>query len=146
MNGYPRDMSDEMDEIFVHLFRRMQETAFSGNVPVSGYRIVVESTGIPGQDPERPVLSTRSMSGPVPEVHRIDGEVKVITELPGAAPESIRLELQGHRLTIDADGPEEPYHATAELPPVDKTSVHHSFRNGVLEVTFRSFPEYAAST
>ena len=37
MNGYPRDMFEEMDEIFDHLFARMQEDFMTGKS--AGFRI-----------------------------------------------------------------------------------------------------------
>ena len=56
--------------------------------------------------------------------------------------EQIHLELQGFStLIIDAGGIGTPYHTTADLPPVDAGSMQSTFRNGVLEVTFRILPE-----
>jgi HSP20 family molecular chaperone IbpA len=136
MNGYPRDMFDEMDELFTRLFTRMQENAFSDKIPASGYRIVIQSTGYPGSEPGEPAGQPDVVTTPVPEVHRIDNAVKVIVELPGAGQETIHLDLQENRLVIDAEGPSGPYRATADLPPVESGSLQKTFRNSVLEVTF----------
>jgi HSP20 family molecular chaperone IbpA len=141
MNGYPRDMFEEMDEMFARLFSQMQQHMLTGNQPLSGYRIVVQNTGYPSAEPDIPSVQPRTTTNPVAEVHRIDDEVKVIAELPGARPESVRLDLQCQRLTIDAGEPDLPYHTTADLPPVDAGSLQQSFRNGVLEVTFQILPE-----
>ncbi|NMB79120.1 MAG: hypothetical protein GYA23_08510 [Methanomicrobiales archaeon] len=147
MNGYPRDIFDEMDEMMDHLFTQMQGSMLSIDQPATGYRIVIENfgnTGFPGR--EEPVAPSRVSAHPVPEVHRIDDEVKVIAELPGASPESITLDLQGSIIVIDAGGPDMPYHTTAELPAVDPDSLQKTFRNGVLEVTLHALPEKPADT
>lgn len=138
MNGYPRDLFEEMDEIFDHLFNRMNQDLQNSGSPVSGFRIIIE-----GGDPhphvqDTPGVPLRIAASPVAEVHRLDDEVKVIAELPGAARDNIRLDVQGSVLSIDADGVTTPYHTTANLPPVDTGSMQSTFRNGVLEVTFRA--------
>ena len=143
MNRYSRDMFEEMDEVFARLFTQMQQEMMTGNPAVSGYRIVIEGHGKPGRETDLPRADPRITNTPVAEVHRIDDEVKVITELPGALVESIHLDIQEKKLTIDAGDAEMPYHTTADLPPVDTGSMQQSFRNGVLEVTFRLLPEPA---
>jgi HSP20 family molecular chaperone IbpA len=145
MNGYPGDMFEEMDTIFDHLFSRMHENFMDGSPQVTGFRIVIDSTMTPGATQESPAVQPRAGLNPAAEVHRLDDEVKVIAELPGAARESIRLDVQGSTLVIDADGPDTPYHTTAGLPSVDTGSMKSTFRNGVLEVTFRLLPEEPVS-
>ena len=141
MNGYPRDMFEEMDEVFARLFSRMQDDMFHGNMPATGYRIVYQSTGLPGTGQGMPAPQVRSDANPVAEVHQLDDEVMVVAELPGAAPESVRLSLTGQRLIIEAGTAEMPYRTTADLPPVESEPVRQSFRNSVLEVTYRLLPE-----
>jgi len=143
MNSYSRDMFEEMDDMFARIFTRMQQEMMTGDPAVSGYRIIIEGHGIPRGEPDLPRADPRITNTPVTEVHRIDDEVKVITELPGALVESIHLDIQEKKLTIDAGDAEMPYHTTADLPPVDTGSMQQSFRNGVLEVTFRLLPEPA---
>ncbi len=145
MNGYPRDMFEEMDTIFYHLFSRMHEDFMDGSPQVTGFRIVIDSAMAPGAMQESPAHQPRASLNPAAEVHRLDDEVKVIAELPGAARESIRLDVQGSMLIIDADGPDTPYHTAASLPAVDSGSIQSTFRNGVLEVTFRVLPEEPVS-
>lgn len=137
MKGYSRDMFDEMDEIFGHLLARMQEDFMNGNPHVSGFRVVVESPGMARPREEGPSVQPRASASPKAEVHRLDDEVRVIAELPGATPEQIRLEVRNSVLIIDADGIDTPYHTTADLPSVDEDTMESTFRNGVLEVTFR---------
>jgi HSP20 family molecular chaperone IbpA len=137
MNGYSRDMFNEMDEIFDHLFARMQEDLMTGDPRVSGFSFVLESPQASRSLQGVPSPHSRVSASPVTEVHLLEDEVKVIAELPGAAPEQIRLEVRDSLLVIDAGGIDAPYHTTADLPLVDKDSMQSTFRNGVLEVTFR---------
>lgn len=137
MNGYSRDMFDEMDEIFAHLVARMQEDFMTGNPRIPGFCFAIERPEIPSPLQELPSPHSRVSVNPVTEVHHLDDEVKVIAELPGATPEQIRLEVRDSMLIIDADGIDAPYHTTANLPPVDPVSMQSTYRNGVLEVTFR---------
>ncbi|HII98253.1 MAG TPA: Hsp20/alpha crystallin family protein [Methanoregula sp.] len=145
MNGYPRDMFEEMDEIFDHLFSRMNQDLQNSGSQVSGFRIIIESGNPPPHVQDTPSVPLRIAASPVAEVHRLDDEVKVIAELPGAARDNIRLDVQGLVLSIDADGVNTPYHTTAKLPPVDTGSMQSTFRNGVLEVTFRALDTGPAS-
>jgi HSP20 family molecular chaperone IbpA len=144
MNGYPRDMFEEMDEVFDHLFARMQRDMFSHGQPASGYRIVIENRDnntLPLQD--LVAAPPRISANPKAEVHRINEEVKVIAELPGATSDSIRLDVQGRILIIEAVGIDAPYHTIAEIPLVDAGTMQSTFRNGVLEVTLQALPEPA---
>jgi HSP20 family molecular chaperone IbpA len=142
MNGYPRDMFEEMDAIFAQIFARMQGDPFGGQGMASGFRVFQDHP-----DPflslpdDVPVSCTKTSSNPPAEVHRIDDEIKVVTELPGATEESIRLGLVGDTLTIDTESTDTSYHTTAGLPPFDAGFRRSTFRNCVLEVTFRALLE-----
>jgi HSP20 family protein len=140
----PMDMFGEMDEMFARLFSRMDREFMAGSPGISGYRVVFESGGYPGEMPEIEAPRSRDSSEPVTEVHRIGDEVKVIAELPGVTDDSLRLDVQGDQLVIDAGDADHHYHTSATLPPVDAASLHSSIKNGVLEVTFRSLPGTAA--
>jgi HSP20 family molecular chaperone IbpA len=91
-----------------------------------------ESSPEPGLPPEE----LRAGTEPGVEIHHIDDEVKVITELPGVTREALSLTVKGNKLFIDADTGTRQYHTSAILPPVDTEPVQVSFKNGVLEVTF----------
>ncbi len=145
MNGYPRDMFEEMDEIFSQLAARMQGGFMEGDPNGSAFRIVITGGSPPGIPPRAPAMPDRTSASPVAEVHRLEDEVRVIAELPGASGETIRLNVTDHELVIDAVGPGIPYHTTAALPPVDAGSMQSTFRNGVLEVTFLALPDDPAS-
>jgi len=134
-------MFEEMDEIFSQLVARMQGGFMEAGPNVSAFRIVITGGTPPVISPDPPAMPDRASASPVAEVHRLDDEVQVIVELPGATGESIRLKVTDQELVIDADGPGTPYHTTAGLPPVDTGSMQSTFRNGVLEVTFLALPD-----
>jgi HSP20 family molecular chaperone IbpA len=142
----PKDMFEEMDEMFARLFSRMDQEFMDGSPGFSGYRIMYRGEGEPNVMPEIEAPRPRDSTEPVTEVHRIGDEVKVIAELPGVTDESLRLDVQGDQLVIDAGDADHHYHTSATLPPVDVSSQHASVKNGVLEVTFRSLPGNVAET
>jgi len=85
-----------------------------------------------------------------------ENEFVVRVELPGFAPEEVRVELLGERLTVEAEHPA-PTEAAAETPErrhvrrmltvpegIDPERVEATFRNGVLEVYLPRIPEAAA--
>lgn len=78
---------------------------------------------------------------PVAEGHPTGNEVKVIVELPGVTDESLRLDVQGDRLIIDAGDADRHYHTSELLPPVNAAPYRKSLKNGVLEVTFTIRPD-----
>ena len=133
----PLDMFREMDKIFAHLVTRMTSD-FTATDPQSfGFHMIIQQGKDQSPVPDCPDYQYRAGSEPVAEVHRIGDELKVITELPGATMDAIRIELQDLTLSIDAVAGTMQYHTTAALPPVDPSSIQTTFKNGVLEVTFR---------
>jgi HSP20 family protein len=138
MHEDPLDMFGEMDEMFGRLFDRMDREFMAGSPHVSGYRIVIGNDGARGGTQEIPAPLSRTTREPVAEVHRIGDETRVVTKLPGVTGEMIRLDLNGNTLVIDAGEAENHYRTTAALPPVDVASMQRSFKNGVLEVSFRN--------
>jgi HSP20 family molecular chaperone IbpA len=137
----PRDMFQEMDEMFGRLFARMNREVTGSEPQMYGFHIVIDRADGREQVPEEPLITDRSGSEPVAEVHRIGDEVKVVVELPGVTAESVRLGVHDQQLTIDTEGCTNNYHTTADLPAVDAASLQSSFRNGVLEVTFGVLPD-----
>jgi len=87
-----------------------------------------------------------------------ENEVVVRAELPGFAPEELRVEWLGGRLTIEAEHkvpaegtekrPEREYahvRRTIELPTaIEAAKVEATFRNGVLEIHLPRTPEAMA--
>jgi HSP20 family molecular chaperone IbpA len=61
--------------------------------------------------------------------------VLAIVELPGAAPDSLKVTVEHDMLSVTAAGPGVEYAAEALLPgPVVEATLEQSFRNGVLEL------------
>jgi HSP20 family molecular chaperone IbpA len=137
----PQDMFREMDTLFSHLFARMTRDFAAGENTAISFHLVTSGSNEPSPLPDLSDIPHRGSSEPVVEVHLIDDEVKVITELPGTTKDAIRLNIQGSSLIIEADNGHKPYYTTAALPPVDPGSMLTSFKNGVLEVTFRCLQE-----
>jgi HSP20 family protein len=140
MNGDPMDVFEEMDEVFARIFSRMDREFMVGNPDVFSYRIVIGNDNDPRITREIAAPPSRAARDPVAEVHQVGEETMVITELPGTAEEDIRLAVSGTTLVIDAGDAEHHYHTTAPLPPVDAATMQKSFKNGILEVTFRNLP------
>jgi HSP20 family molecular chaperone IbpA len=146
MTEDPQDVFGQMDAIFAHMIAEMTQGMVSGIPPrAGGYRIIIHGNGaMPDGEPNDFLIKSREREGPAPEVHRIGDDVKVVAELPGAEKESVRFSVQGSTLTIEADGMDQHYRTVAELPPVDAEPVQMSFRNGVVEVTFKARYEVSA--
>jgi HSP20 family molecular chaperone IbpA len=141
----PQDMFGDMDELFAYLSARMMR-----EFPLRESRAFQYSDLL-----ERDVNSSlehglvndelRPGSEPGVEVHRIDDEVKVITELPGVTRDTLHLTMKENRLFIDAYTGTLQYHTSAILPPVETEPLQVSLKNGVLEVTFAiltGIPDY----
>jgi len=137
MNKVPEDIFREMDTLAAHLFSRMARDFDPGLLPGYGHHVVIRSGDFkPYRFREPEEISSYTEPEPMPEVHRIDNEIRVIAGLPGATRESVRLTLDGDELIIDADGGSRHYHTVAALPPVEPGSMQSTIKNGVLEVRF----------
>ena len=132
----PQDMLWDMDEMFTYLSARMTRDLSGIEPPIFRYPDIPECYGDPSMDPGLPNDEVWAESGPGVEVHRIDDEVKVITELPGVTRDTLHLTVKGDTLFIDADTGTMQYHTSAILPPVETEPLQVSLKNGVLEVTF----------
>ena len=127
-----------MDALADHLFSRMAQNFGSGMPQMYDRRVIIRNgDDLPAQSEWSDSIPSRAGSEPIPEVHRIENEVMVIAELPGATKESVHFAVVGNELIIDAEGGDRQYHTTAALPPVDTGSMQSSIKNGVLEVKFR---------
>jgi HSP20 family molecular chaperone IbpA len=137
----PQDMFREVDELFAQIYARMSRDFAAGEPQAFGYRMIIQGSGEALPVSCSPHDHVRANSEPVVEIHLIGDEVKVITELPGTTMDTIELNRLGSTLNIDADGGSLQYHTHADLPPVDSGSMQTSFKNGVLEVTFKMLPD-----
>ena len=69
------------------------------------------------------------------DVIQVDGNIKVVAELPGIDKKDINLNLSGNTLTINVDAEEQKYYKELDLPAeVEPKTVKSTYRNGVLEV------------
>ena len=135
------DMFDQMDEMFARLFSQMSRDMSTGGPKMYGYHIVIDNGNGPGDVTEFQPALPRSIGEPLAEVHHIGDETMVIAELPGITEESVRLDMKGTTLVIDAGDADNHYHTTAEVPGVDPATMAKSLKNGVLEVTFSNLPK-----
>jgi len=140
MKEDPEDVFGQMEKMMARMFAEMTREMPIGGLPpnIMGYRIIVQNGGPPrDEQSDSCLIQSRDLNEPVPEVHRIVDEIKVIAELPGAEKEKIHVDLKGSTLSIEAEGRSQNYHLSTEIPPVDGNSMQTSYRNGVLELTFK---------
>jgi HSP20 family molecular chaperone IbpA len=142
MQGNPMDMFDEMDEIFARLFYRM-DREFMNDTPLGhGYRNTLRDNG---EGPRIPDMADDDAcqscvpGEPVAEVHCIGNKVKVIADLPGITEESLRLDVRGDTLVIDAGDADHHYRTSAALPPVDPSSLQKTSKTACLKSRSRAF-------
>jgi HSP20 family protein len=75
---------------------------------------------------------------PLADVVASDKEVKVVVEIQGVNKESIKINAYDNSLEIKSDDPQRKYHQVIDLPPeVDIETAKSSYRNGILEITFK---------
>lgn len=91
---------------------------------------------------ERPSLSVKKEREPLVDVISTNGEVRIISELPGVEKEEIKLHGTENKLTISVDTLQRKYFKDVALP----TKVHikeakTKYKNGVLEVTLPKVKE-----
>ncbi len=115
---------------------------------VYGYSITVGPDGKPkirefgnvkpeaGPLPGKPRLDIKEEREPLVDIMSINGQVKVVAELPGVEKRDIKLHGTEDRLTISVDTPHRKYYKEVELPArVEPKAAKSSYKNGVLEVT-----------
>lgn len=97
----------------------------------------------------RPVIKEFGNAGAAPEggarepnvdtiTNEKEGTAKLVVEMPGVEREDIGVSVDSRRVTIGAERGEKRYRATVPLErKVDKDSAKATYKNGILEVTFR---------
>jgi len=84
----------------------------------------------------RAAVDVKKEREPLVDVALMDGEVKVVVELPGVDKSDIKLHGTEDALTISVDAAERSYYKEIELPrKVDVRKARSTYKNGVLEVT-----------
>jgi HSP20 family protein len=75
---------------------------------------------------------------PLSDVTTSNTQVKVIVEMPGVSKDKIRINAYDNSLEIMSDDPQRKYHEAIDLPPeADIETAKSSYRNGILEITFK---------
>jgi HSP20 family protein len=84
----------------------------------------------------RPLIS--SEREPLADVTTSNTEVKVVLEMPGVTKDKIRINAYDNSVEISSDDPQRKYHEVIDLPPeADIETAKSSYRNGILEITFK---------
>ncbi len=100
---------------------------------VVGGQPEVESFGNIRESPAGPVVVDRIE--PIVDVFDEGPRILVVAEVPGAAPESVAVDVSGDVLTISACGGGRVYGREVLLPArVRKETLDVSYRNGIIEV------------
>lgn len=91
----------------------------------------------PGIEEEQP-LNLYDRREPLVDVIEDDDFIKVLAELPGVEKQDIRLQATLRGLTINVDNADRKYFKELTFPvDIDRSTAKSTFRNGVLEITFR---------
>lgn len=112
-----------------------------------GFSIVIPPGGPPRIYPFGNVRPSEKKKGkierteefePLASVYEEDGLVKVVIDLPGVDEESIKIDAHEDKVIVRAQGMDRKYYKEIELPTkVDPNSVDASYRNGILELSFK---------
>ena len=111
---------------------------------VYGYQVKIGHDGKPeirefgNVQPTRFGPQIKEEREPLVDIINVNGEIKVVAELPGVEKKDIKLYGTEDMLTISVDIPERKYYKEVELPAkVDPKNVKSAYKNGVLEVTLK---------
>ena len=126
-HAHDRD-EQEIEELVRELIGRLlqnRQAGGQGPMPIAiGFKIVYG----PEEEDGDAVIEQ------VPEVSTIEDKVVVVTEVPGIAPENIRIGMTGRTLQVFAEEDGRRYHTAAPLPPCNPASVTTRLKHGILEV------------
>jgi HSP20 family protein len=84
-------------------------------------------------------LAVKEEREPLVDIIRGKEELRVVAELPGVNKENLRVSADESSVTIESAATGEPrYHKRIDLPDaVDPASAKSTYRNGILELSFR---------
>jgi HSP20 family molecular chaperone IbpA len=137
MDNPPGDNFKGLDEIINRIIEQSRKQGNDKPIMI-GIKVMIVGQPPCGM-PDIPAMER----SPDVEVHRVDGEVKLITELPGMSAENVHVFFRGDTVHIRACDGDRSIRTSAEVPPADRDSVAFSFRHGVLEITYRERQEAA---
>jgi HSP20 family molecular chaperone IbpA len=131
MSAHAHDRDEqEIEELVRELIGRLlrnRQAGGQGRMPIAiGFKIVY--------GPEEEDEDEDAVIEQVPEVSTIEDKVVVVTEVPGIAPENIKIGMTGRTLQVFAEEDGRRYHTAAPLPPCNPASVTTRLKHGILEV------------
>jgi HSP20 family protein len=92
----------------------------------------------PSIEEGRPPLDLQEKREPLVDIIEQNGELRIVSELPGVDKEDIQLYVTENSLTLNVEKPGRNYYKELELPfQVDPNSAKSNYRNGVLETNLR---------
>jgi HSP20 family protein len=146
-----RDVVDELDRMVDMMEKEMEEAMkwmYEPSSTVFDHPFVYGFSVRVGPDGEPIVrtfgdksLTDRTIREPVYDqiVDEEKGELRLVVELPGVEKEDIQLKSSQEDVTISAQSGERRYNAVMKLNiPVEPAKTTASFRNGILDVVFRT--------
>ena len=115
---------------------------YSVKIGPDGKPVIREFGNIkPGIEEDRP-LSLHERREPLVDVIEDDDNIKVLVELPGIEKRDIKLHATVHGITIDVENTDRKYFKELTFPiDIDRATAKSTYRNGVLEITFRKKQE-----
>jgi HSP20 family protein len=79
---------------------------------------------------------------PLIDILEEKGEITVVAEFVGFNRENLRIHVKNQRLTLSADASDRKYYKSLNLPKrVIPSTIHTTYKNGVLEVRLRKAVE-----
>lgn len=83
-------------------------------------------------------LAVKEEREPLVDVIKGSDDIRVVAELPGVSKEELRLTADENTVTIESTAAEHRYKKTVDLPePVDPKTAKSTYKNGILEATFK---------
>jgi HSP20 family protein len=146
------DLLSRLKDVFDQLAQTAGAISDQGDVPftiggkegrmVFGYNIRMGLDGLKAEPfgdvptgAKKPKSQSPAARAPIVDVFEEPDAIRVIAELPGVAAEDVLCSLDGLTLRIETRGGHL-YAKTLTLPaPVDATTLVHTCRNGILEIS-----------
>lgn len=87
---------------------------------------------------EKQPLSIHERREPLVDVIEDEDSIKVLAELPGVEKQDIKIHATVHGLTLDVENPDRKYFKELTFSAdIDRSTAKSTYRNGVLEITFK---------
>jgi len=136
------DMERYQHDVFVSPERKPRVKrytwGFSIVIPPAGPPRIYRFGNVRPSEKERGKVERTEEFEPLASVYEEDGNIKVIIDLPGVDEESIKVDATEDKVVVRAEGSGRKYYKEIELPAkVDPNTVNASYRNGILELSFK---------